>query len=73
MTELLINNLPIILSGILTLLSLVFGKKFITAKNKGKELADLLNSVLDAVEDNKITPEEEKVIAANIRKLISKK
>lgn len=56
----------------LLLISVIAGGLLTIVKKKGGALAKALTTILDAVDDNKITPEEEKKIAAAIRAIFQK-
>jgi len=51
-----------ILTFVLAVLSLVFGEKYVKYRVKATKFALALKATIDAIEDNKITPEEAKTI-----------
>jgi hypothetical protein len=61
-----------IINIVLLLFSVLAGGLLTLAKKKGGALAKALTTILDAVDDNKITPEEEKKISAAIRAIFEK-
>lgn len=61
-----------IINIVLGLISVIAGGILALVKKKGREVATALSTVLDAIEDNKVTPEEEKKIAAAIRAVFQK-
>jgi len=62
-----------IINLVLGAIVLVGGTLFLKGKTKLKELIAALTAVSNAVEDNKITNEEEKEIVAKFKALIGKK
>lgn len=66
-----ISTLLGIVSSLLTIISVVAGTKWKKYKRKARELEDLLGSVNDAIEDDRITMDEAKEIEENIKELLS--
>lgn len=56
------ETIAYILSFVLAVLSLVFGEKYVKYRVKATKFAIALKATIDAVEDDKITPEEAKSI-----------
>jgi hypothetical protein len=62
-----------IINLVLGAIVLVGGTLFLKGKTKLKELIAALTAISNAVEDNKVTNEEEKEIVAKFKALIGKK
>lgn len=62
MTDLILENLPLLATGLLTLLSSILGSKY-------RKWKDIATTVADAIKDNKITQDEEKEIVKKIKAL----
>jgi hypothetical protein len=62
-----------IINLVLGAIVLIGGTLFLKGKTKLKELIAALTAISNAVEDNKITNEEEKEIVAKFKALIGKK
>jgi len=62
-----------IINLVLGAIVLVGGTLFLKGKTKLKELIAALTAISNAVEDNKVTNEEEKEIIAKFKALIGKK
>ena len=62
-----------IINLVLGAIVLVGGTLFLKGKTKLKELIEALTAVSNAVEDNKVTQEEEKEIVAKFKALIGRK
>lgn len=74
MTELLASlDVNMIINLILGAIVLIGGTLLLKGKTKLKELIAALTAISNAVEDNKITNEEEKEIVAKFKALIGKK
>ena len=74
MTELLASlDVNMIINLILGAIVLIGGTLLLKGKTKLKELIVALTAISNAVEDNKITNEEEKEIVAKFKALIGKK
>lgn len=65
-----IETIATIISGILIVVTSVFGKKFTKYKNLFNNAVGLLNEVKKAYADNKITPKELKKIIDKYEELI---
>ena len=76
-------TIRVIVEIALLLLTAFLGKKWKGAKNTAKNgvavaqattnhVLNLANAILDAVQDDKVSPEEEKEIATNIRVLLGR-
>ena len=66
-----------LISAILAIIAIIFGSKWANAKNElvkltrlNTRLASALKATSDAIEDDRITPEEEKVIVERWRAVI---
>jgi len=74
MTELLASlDVNMIINLILGAIVLIGGTLLLKGKTKLKELIVALTAISNAVEDNKVTNEEEKEIIAKFKALIGKK
>lgn len=74
MTELLANfDVNMIINLVLGVVVLIGGTLLLKGKTKLKELIAALTAISNAVEDNKVTNEEEKEIVAKFKELIGKK
>jgi len=74
MTELLASlDVNMIINLILGAIVLIGGALLLKGKTKLKELIVALTAISNAVEDNKVTNEEEKEIIAKFKALIGKK
>jgi hypothetical protein len=58
-------------SAVLTIVSVVLGAKYEQGKKKAKQLTGLLDSVIAAVEDDKISEEERQTIIDGAKRLVS--
>jgi hypothetical protein len=65
-------NWASILNVALFIASVTFGGSLVIFRKKGREVANALHTIMDAVEDNNISQKEEKEIVASIRKIFSK-
>ena len=61
-----------VLNFIFGILAVSVGGAWLFSKNKLKQLIDALKTVSDAIEDDNVTNEEEKAIAAKFKALIKK-
>lgn len=59
-----------IVTLVLTLASSVFGAKYTQTKGKAKKLSKLLDSVIEAAEDDKVTEEEFQKIVGNTKAVL---
>lgn len=65
-------NWASILNVVLFIISVTFGGSLVIFRKKGREVANALNTIMNAVEDNNISQKEEQEIVAAIRKIFSK-
>lgn len=61
---------PVIASLILALLSMAFGTKYQQGKAKAQQLKRLLQSIVDAAEDDEVSEAEFQQIVADAKKLM---
>ena len=74
MLEIIQDNLPLVISGAVALLiSLIGGTAWAKFKTKLKQLSELINELVKALEDDKISKEEMKEIVKDFKALIGKK
>lgn len=64
---------PIIITGILMVVSVFLGAKYLSAKDKVKQFKDVLEAWDKAWEDDNITTAEWEEIATKIKTLLGKK
>lgn len=57
-----IETIVSIIGGILAIVSGIFGKKWFDAKKVARNIVDIADTVVNAVEDDKVTDEEVKDI-----------
>jgi len=70
--ELILNNIGVVSAGIFSLLTMIFGGKFLIVKNKFAQLVELLDEIQKATADDKITKEELDEIIKDAKALIGK-
>ena len=70
--ENLCNALPVILTGIFTIASIVFGAKYIIAKDKVDQFKDVLESWDKMWEDDNATTKEWEDLAKKIKILLGR-
>ena len=70
--DLLMNNIGIVSAGLFSLLTLIFGAKFVSAKAKFGQVVELLSDIREAMKDNKISKEELDEIIADVKAIFSK-
>ena len=64
------GSIAVLVGGILTVASAVLGGKYRQGKGKAKQLLDLLNAIIEAAEDDKVTEEEFQKIVADAKALL---
>lgn len=63
-------SLAYLLTGLLGLLSAYFGSRYAKVKKKIRQIAQLVNDIDKALEDNRITEEELKKIIKDLKAII---
>lgn len=66
-------DIATILTGVLVVVSAVFGGKWAFTKKTAKEVVSIAKSVIDAVEDDKVTENEVKEVAKKAKGIINSK
>lgn len=66
------SNIATFITMALTVITMVAGGLWMSAKGKIKDIVDLGNTLVDAIEDNAITPEEVNGIKTAFKKVIGK-
>jgi hypothetical protein len=64
------GSIAVLVGGILTVASAVLGAKYRQGKGKAKQLLDLLNAIIGAAEDDRVTEEEFQKIVADAKALL---
>ena len=64
-----LETILFILSGVLTVLSSVFGVKYAKVKSALKETKEAIITVIDAVEDDKVTKTETDSIVKEVKEM----
>jgi hypothetical protein len=70
LVELIIQNLPEILTFALGIVSIILGKKYNTYKTKITHIAELFPILMDAVEDDQITMDEVTKISDQVKLIL---
>jgi len=66
------NVILSLVTAILTVIAALVGAKWQGAKSKAGQLTDLLNTVVEAAKDDKVTEEEFQVIVDKVKALMNK-
>jgi len=66
-----LNTILFIVSGILAVMSTIFGLRYAAVKKALKETKDVVVAVIDAVEDDKVTAEETASIVKEGKEMLS--
>jgi hypothetical protein len=64
--------LAVLVGAMLAAASAIFGAKYKQGKAKAKQLAKLLDQVIEAAEDNEVSEEEFQKIVASSRQILEK-
>ena len=67
--QLIIDNLPVIITAGLTILSIVLGKKYRDFKRSFIIIVEFLDLIIQSIDDDEITLDEIKLIIAKIKEL----
>lgn len=65
-------SIAILIGAILASASVLLGARYQQGKGKAKQLADLLTSIIEAAQDDKITEKEFQKIIASAKDLLQK-
>ena len=71
--DLLVNNIGIVSAGLFSVLTLIFGVKVVSAKDKFNQVIELLVDIREAMKDNKISKEELDEIILDVKAILGKK
>ncbi|MCL5877905.1 MAG: hypothetical protein M1540_08865 [Candidatus Bathyarchaeota archaeon] len=64
--------IAVLVGALLTMASVVFGAKYTQGKGKAKQLTKLLNTIIDAAQDDEVTEKEFQRIVASAKTILEK-